>query len=129
MIPQRHQKQGKRLDNGEYVRGKLVEFRDGRFFIIDDKYGADIGVMSRFNCVGNIATVAIDPDTVEDVAVEIIKLADGKPITEKYNVADELICPNCNNDLMGCFSDGDIVVNHCPVCGQRLKGLIRGDDE
>lgn len=102
MIPERHMKQAKRLDNGELVRG---------YYIHDEGLEIDFSkdeISNEFNrhCiyVNQDDVYEVDPSTVEYVAVKP-NLNDGRSY-----------CANCNDDLTGI----EKYIKYCPECGQRI---------
>lgn len=107
MIPERHMKQARRVDNGEMVRGDLINLHDGRKYIIDNRFGACIDNVGNFINTEAPFVNQVDPATVEDVPV--------KPKRETTLVGDYR-CPNCN----AAFIDGMGTTPYCGNCGQRL---------
>ena len=102
-IPERFMVQGVRLDTGEVVAGyycrktrlKPSKIDVGDFIVIvcgtgDHKY---------------TGFIAVDPATIEPVAVDV------------WKEAGLYFCPNCKQDFS---SDPDYKWNYCPECGQRL---------
>ncbi len=71
---------GKRLDNGEYVYGDLVQLHDGRKFIANNQHGACIDDKGNFINTEAPFVCEIDPATVGQL---LRKLPDG---TEVYKV-------------------------------------------
>ena len=55
---------GKRIDNGEWVEGDLIQLHDGRRFIVDNRFGACLDAEGNFINTEAPFVCEVDPATV-----------------------------------------------------------------
>lgn len=55
---------GKRIDNGEWVEGDLIQLHDGRWYIINNVHGACIDDKGNYINTEEPFVCAVDPATV-----------------------------------------------------------------
>ena len=83
---------GKRVDNGEWVYGDLIQLHDGRKYIIDNKFGACIDDKGNFINTKSPFVNEVMPKTVSQYTG--LKDKNGKKIFEGDIVKNMLILDN-----------------------------------
>jgi len=114
--------QGKRIDNGELVKGSLIhnafvnaDTKEPTMYIFSPSSESDYDCFEEMS--EGLEYFGVDPDMVEPVAAKVVH---EPPAVGDYK------CPNCR---AGFFENPKTRMPYCGNCGQRLDWSVAIDEK